>query len=152
MLVDVARKVVRHDFAVATWSGNPDLYLAMCWRRNGVVAAGRRWGVKEGTSEGRWRDKSGCQRWRADWRRSGGCPGLDFLRMGTLVVRMTGSSVLVDVAGDGGGFGVVMVFAGCSARGLWEVVRPVRLRWVGGGIGGVFGGGAAFSVVDGGGV
>ena len=72
--------------------------------------------------------------------------------MGTLVVRMTGSSVLVDVAGDGGGFGVVMVFAGCSARGLWEVVRPVRLRWVGGGIGGVFGGGAAFSVVDGGGV
>ena len=88
----------------------------------------------------------------ANWRRSGGCPGLDFLRMGTLVVRMTGSSVLVDVAGDGGGFGVVMVLAGCSARGLWEVVRPVRLRWVGGGIGGVFGGGAAFSVVDGAGV
>ena len=87
-----------------------------------------------------------------DWRRSGGCPGLDFLRMGTLVVRMTGSSLLVDVAGDGGGFGVVMVLAGCSARGLWEVVRPVRLRWVGGGIGGVFGGGAAFWVVDGAGV
>ena len=42
VLVGVARKVVRRDFAVATWSGNPDLYLAVCWRRNGDVAAGRR--------------------------------------------------------------------------------------------------------------
>ena len=40
--------------------------------------------------------------------------------MGTLVVRMTGSSVLVDVAGDGGGFGALVVFAGCGACGLWE--------------------------------
>ena len=87
---------------------------------------------------------------REGW--SGGDQAAALVRMGTLVVRMTGSSVLVDVAGDGGGFGVVMVFAGCSARGLWEVVRPVRLRWVGGGIGGVFGGGAAFWVVDGAGV
>ena len=38
------------------------------------------------------------------WRRSGGCPGRDFLRMGTLAVRVIGSSVLVDVEGDGGGF------------------------------------------------
>ena len=82
MLVDVARKVVRLDFAVATWSGNPDLYLAMCWRRNGVVAAGRRWGVKEGTSEGRWRDKSGCQRWRGGLEAIRWLPGSGFLEDG----------------------------------------------------------------------
>ena len=83
----------------------------------------------------------------ANWRRSGGCPGLDFLRMGTLVVRMTGSSALVDVVGDGGGFGVVMVVAGCSAGGLWDVARLVRLRCVGGGIGGVLGGGVVYMLL-----
>ena len=33
----------------------------------------------------------------------GGCPGRDFLRIGTLVVRMTGSSLLVVGEGEGGG-------------------------------------------------
>ena len=47
-------------------------------------------------------DKGG----EVEWRRSGGCLGRDFLRIGTLVVRMTGSSVLVDVEGDGGGLGL----------------------------------------------
>ena len=32
----------------------------------------------------------------------GGCPGRAFGRMGTLVVRMTGSSVLVEDVVDGG--------------------------------------------------
>ena len=52
-----------------------------------------------------------------EWR-SGGCAGRDFLRIGTLVVRMIGSSVLVDVEGEGGGFGSVGVGAGGSACGL----------------------------------
>ena len=35
---------------------------------------------------------------------------------------------------------------------MWTVVRAERLRWVGGGIGGVFGGGGSVEVVDAGGV
>ena len=52
------------------------------------------------------------------WRRSGGCPGRDFLRIGTFVVRMTGSSVLVDVEGDGGGLGSAGVVACGVACGM----------------------------------
>ena len=75
--------------------------------------------------------------------RSGGWPGR-FLRIGTLVVRRTGSSLLVVVEGDGGG-------------GLWEAPvaeRAVRgwgvLQCLGGdgaGNGGVFGGGEKAGVV-----
>ena len=64
------------------------------------------------------------------------------------MVRMTGSSVLVDVEGDEGGLGSAGVVACGGACGLWDVVRVVRLRWVGGGTGGVLGGGAILVVVD----
>ena len=76
--------------------------------------------------------------------RSGGWPGRAFLRIGTLVIRRTGSSLLVVVEGDGGG-------------GLWEA--PVAERAVrgwsvlyclggdGAGTGGVFGGGEKAGVV-----
>ena len=38
-------------------------------------------------------------------KRSGGCPGRDFCSIGTLVVRMIGSSLLVDDEVEGGGRG-----------------------------------------------
>ena len=38
-------------------------------------------------------------------KRSGGCPGRDLCSMGTLVVRMIGSSLLVDDKAEGGGRG-----------------------------------------------
>lgn len=90
---------------------------------------------------------AGCG-WRRDWARAGGgtvveggsewgaslwggCPGRDFLRMGTLVVRMTRSSLLVVGEGEGGGL----------------LVARVEECAVGGGIGGVLGGGGKAVVV-----
>ena len=65
---------------------------------------------------------------------SGGWPGRAFGRMGTLVVRMIGSSVLVEDVVDGGGGGAV----GCGAAAVcWaevvlgvacDVVRVERFR------------------------
>ena len=76
--------------------------------------------------------------------RSGGWPGRAFLRIGTLVIRRTGSSLLVVGEGDGGG-------------GLWVAPvaeRAVRARWVveclggdGARTGGVLGGGGEASVM-----
>ena len=63
-------------------------------------------------------------------RRRGGCPGRDFCRMGTLVVRMIGSSLLVDDEVEGGGRGGgllpegVCVEVGCCCN----VLRVERLR------------------------
>ena len=48
--------------------------------------------------------------------RSGGWPGRAFLRIGTLVIRRTGSSLLVVVEGDGGG-------------GLWEAPVAECADW-----------------------
>ena len=64
----------------------------------------------------------------------GGCPGRAFGRMGTLVVRMTGSSVLVEDVVDGGAGGAVEcggVAVGCVGVGLrfvCGVLRVDRLR------------------------
>ena len=65
---------------------------------------------------------------------SGGWPGRAFGRVGTLVVRMIGSSVLVEDVVDGGGGGAV----GCgAAAACWvevvlgaacDVVRVERFR------------------------
>ena len=64
----------------------------------------------------------------------GGCPGRAFGRMGTLVVRMTGSSVLVEDVVDGGAGGAV-VCGGMAAGGVGVglglvcgVLRVDRLR------------------------
>ena len=61
----------------------------------------------------------------------GGCPGRAFGRMGTLVVRMTGSSVLVEDVVDGG----AVVCGGMAAGGVGVglglvcgVLRVDRLR------------------------
>ena len=48
--------------------------------------------------------------------------------MGTLVVRMTGSSVLEEVEGDGGGLVSAWRVFGCGCCGVWTVVRVERLR------------------------
>ena len=64
----------------------------------------------------------------------GGCPGRAFGRMGTLVVRMIGSSVLVEDVVDGGvggavGGGRVMVGGVGVVLGLvCDVVRVERFR------------------------
>ena len=64
----------------------------------------------------------------------GGCPGRAFGRMGTLVVRMIGSSVLVEDVVDGGvggavGCGRVAVGGVGVVLGLaCDVVRVERLR------------------------
>ena len=60
----------------------------------------------------------------------GGCPGLAFGRMGTLVVRMTGSSVLVeDVVDDGAGGAVECggMAVGCGGVGLGFVCGVLRV-------------------------
>ena len=64
----------------------------------------------------------------------GGCPGRAFGRMGTLVVRMTGSSVLVEDVVDGGA-GDAVVCGGMAAGGVGVglglvcgVLRVDRLR------------------------
>ena len=81
------RKVERRDFAVVTRSGNADLCLTVC----------RKWG---GAKIARARDGGGTMGadggWSCGGSRCGGCPGCDFCSSGTLVVRMTGSSLLVD--------------------------------------------------------
>ena len=56
----------------------------------------------------------------------GGCPGRALGRMGTLVVRMTGSSVLVEDVVDGGADGAV----GCGSGAVGCV--GVGLGFVGG--------------------
>ena len=58
----------------------------------------------------------------------GGCPGRAFGRMGTLVVRMTGSSVLVEDVVDGGA-GVVCggMAAGGVGVGLGLVCGVLRV-------------------------
>ena len=62
----------------------------------------------------------------------GGCPGRAFGKMGTLVVRITGSSVLVEDVVDGGADVVCGgVAAGCVGVGLrlvCGVLRVDRLR------------------------
>ena len=60
----------------------------------------------------------------------GGCPGRAFGRMGTLVVRMTGSSVLVEDVVDGGAGGAVVCGGGVGVGlGLvCGVLRVDRLR------------------------
>ena len=60
---DVVRKVERHNFAVAAWSGNLDLCLAVSRRWRGTEVAGRR--VDERTSKGRWGNDGGG--WRMKW-------------------------------------------------------------------------------------
>ena len=60
----------------------------------------------------------------------GGCPGRAFGRMGTLVVRMTGSSVLVDDVVDGGAGGAVEcggMAVGCVGVGLGFVCGALRV-------------------------
>lgn len=68
--------------------------------------------------------------------RWGGYPGRDFFKIGTLVVRMMGSSLLVVGEGDGGGLLVMP-----QERALDPQRCVDRFGAVGGGIGGVFGGG-----------
>ena len=65
---------------------------------------------------------------------------------------MTGSSLLVEVEGDGGGLLSAWRMFGRGCCGVWAVVRTERLRWPGGRIGGVFGGGGSVELVDAGGV
>ena len=100
------------------------------WSREGARAGGGTRVVEGGAWYGRGRN--------------GGWPQRAFLRIGTLVIRRTGSSLLVVVEGDGGG-------------GLWEALvaeRPVCdwsvlycLGGEGAGTGGVFGGGEEAEVV-----
>ena len=77
----------------------------------------------------------------------GGCPGRDFLRIGTLVVRMTGSSLLVVGEGEGGGG---LLIAPVEERAVPVVCGTECLERIGEGIGGVLGGGGvAVAVVTG---
>ena len=61
----------------------------------------------------------------------GGCPGRALGRMGTLVVRMTGSSVLVEDVVDGGVVGGAVgcgsVAVGCVGVGLGFVCGVLRV-------------------------
>ena len=71
--------------------------------------------------------------WSCGGSRRGGCPGRDFCSSGTLVVRMTGSSLLVEEEVEGGGRGGSgllpawwVVTRGCGWVAV--VVRVERLR------------------------
>ena len=65
-------------------------------------------------------------------------PGRDFLRMGTLVIRMTGSSLLVVGEGDGGGG---LLVAPVEERAVLVRCVVECLGREGAGNGGVLGGG-----------
>ena len=67
--------------------------------------------------------------WSCGSSRCGGCPGRDFCSSGTLVVRMTGSSLLVEEEVEGG---VVVVEVVCCPHGGWScgVVAGWQLWYV----------------------
>ena len=97
------------------------------WGRGMVTCKGMRVGVAEC---GAWYNCGGPTQVVL----IGGCPGRAFGRMGTLVVRMTGSSVLVEDVVDGGAGGAVgcgSVAVGCVGVVLGfacGVLRVERFR------------------------
>ena len=94
------------------------------WGRGMVTCKGMRVGVAEC---GAWYNCGGPTQVVL----IGGCPGRALGRMGTLVVRMTGSSVLVEDVVDGGVGGAVgcgSVAVGCVGVGLGFVCGVLRVE------------------------
>ena len=79
--------------------------LTCAWRC--VGSGGERRLLEEESTSERAREGGGTMGVDGGWSggdsRWGGCPGRDFRSIGTLVVRMTGSSLLVEDEVDGGG-------------------------------------------------
>ena len=96
------------------------------WGRGIVTCTGLRVGAVEGWA---WCHCGG----RTQVVLMGGCPGRAFGRMGTLVVRITGSSVLVEDVVDGGADvvcgGVASGGVGVGLGLVCGVLRVDRLRY-----------------------